>query len=188
VGVVGGLRLAQILALRGAAVGARVIVETARQELWDPLLLDSGLDAARLAIQPVGRVTGNPGWAPPSPAAPILVVRDCGARPPYATTPRGPWTTILTLLPYLDVRAAGQLATADLVGLQRMSAEEAGVARQAVGLSDKDTLALPELPESMALWRVRGRAGRYCEVTATAWEERIVADPVPARATASPAR
>jgi len=85
IGAVGGLHLAQILALRCAAVGARLIVETARQELWDPLLLDSGLDAARLAVQPVGRVTGNPGWAPPSPTAPILVIRDCGARPP---TPR----------------------------------------------------------------------------------------------------
>jgi hypothetical protein len=169
--------MGQLLALRAAAVGARVIVETARGELWDSLVLHSGLDASRLAVQPGGRVAGNPGWVKPSPTAPLLVLRDCGARPPFVTTPYGPWTTVLTLLPYLDPRTPPQLADADLVGLQRMPQEEVDVLRSAYRLPDKDAAALPALPDVMTLWRVRGRSGsRYCETTATAWETGIVGD------------
>ncbi|MFD0631074.1 hypothetical protein ACFQ9X_04920 [Catenulispora yoronensis] len=87
VAVVGGRYLAEILALRGAAVGARVIVETARADEWDPVLLHSGLDAARLAVQPAARPTPPAAWPKPTAATPLLVLRDCGARPPYAAVP-----------------------------------------------------------------------------------------------------
>jgi hypothetical protein len=176
--VVGSLHLAQILALRCAAVGARVIVETARQDEWDPVLLHSGLDAARLAVQPVGRPVGNPGWPAPSMANPLLVLRDCGARPPYATVPRGPWTAIVTLLPYFDPRTAGYLRDADLVGLQRMPREEAAMARHLLALPDKDTAALPDLPDPMVLWRSRKRTVRFCELASTTWEEAFLGEPV----------
>ena len=178
VGVVGGLHLAQILALRCAAIGARVIVETARQDLWDPVLLHSGLDASRLAVQPVGRIVGNPGWGRPTPTTPLLVLRDCGARPPFAATPHGPWTSVLTLLPFLDLRAAGHLSGADLVGLQRMPSQETAIAKLILGLPDKDLAALLELPDHMALWRAKGRASRYCELAATKWEEAFLGEPV----------
>ncbi|MEY9857230.1 hypothetical protein ABH935_002838 [Catenulispora sp. GAS73] len=176
--VVGSLHLAQILALRCAAVGARVIVETARQDEWDPVLLHSGLDAARLTVRPVGRPVGNPGWPAPSMANPLLVLRDCGARPPYATVPRGPWTAIVTLLPYFDPRTAGYLRDADLVGLQRMPREEAAIARHLLALPDKDTAALPDLPDPMVLWRSRKRTVRFCELASTAWEEAFLGEPV----------
>ncbi|WP_194916877.1 hypothetical protein [Catenulispora rubra] len=176
--VVGSLHLAQILALRCAAVGARVIVETARQDEWDPVLLHSGLDAARLAVQPVGRPVGNPGWPAPSMANPLLVLRDCGARPPYATVPRGPWTAVVTLLPYFDPRTAGYLRDADLVGLQRMPREEAAMARHLLALPDKDTAALPDLPDPMVLWRSRKRTVRFCELASTTWEEAFLGEPV----------
>jgi len=176
--VVGSLHLAQILALRCAAVGARVIVETARQDEWDPVLLHSGLDAARLAVQPVGRPVGNPGWPAPSMANPLLVLRDCGARPPYATVPRGPWTAIVTLLPYFDPRTAGYLRDADLVGLQRMPREEAAMARHLLALPDKDTAALPDLPDPMVLWRSRKRTVRFCELASTTWEEAFLGEPM----------
>ena len=176
--VVGSLYLAQILALRGAAVGARVIVETARQDEWDPVLLHSGLDAARLAVQPVGRPEGHPGWPAPTMATPLLVLRDCGALPPYATVPRGPWTTIVTVLPYFDPRTAGYLRDADLVGLQRMPREEAAMARHVLALPDKDTAALADLPDSMVLWRSRKRTLRYCDLAPTNWEEAFLGEPL----------
>ena len=175
--VVGSLYLAQILALRCAAVGARVIVETARQDEWDPVLLHSGLDAARLAVQPVGRPVGHPGWPAPTMATPLLVLRDCGARPPYAAVPRGPWTTIVTVLPYFDPRTAGYLRDADLVGLQRMPREEAAMARHVLALPDKDTAALADLPDPMVLWRSRKRSMRYCELAPTNWEEAFLGEP-----------
>ena len=176
--VVGSLHLAQILALRCAAIGARVIVETARQDEWDPVLLHSGLDAARLAVQPVGRPVGNPGWPAPSMTNPLLVLRDCGARPPYATVPRGPWTAVVTLLPYFDPRTAGYLRDADLVGLQRMPREEAAMARHLLALPDKDTAALPELPDPMVLWRSRKRTVRFCELASTTWEQAFLGEPL----------
>jgi len=176
--VVGSLYLAQILALRCAAVGARVIVETARQDEWDPVLLHSGLDAARLAVQPAGRPAGHPGWPAPTMAAPLLVLRDCGARPPYAAVPRGPWTTIATVLPYFDPRTAGYLRDADLVGLQRMPREEAAMARHVLALPDKDTAALADLPDPMVLWRSRKRSMRYCELAPTNWEEAFLGEPL----------
>jgi hypothetical protein len=175
--VIGGLYLAQILALRCAAVGARIIVETARQDEWDPVLLYSGLDEARLAVQPVGRPVGHPGWPAPSMAAPLLVLRDCGARPPYAAVPRGPWTANVTLLPYFDPRTAGYLRDADLVGLQRMPREEAAMMRHVLALPDKDTAALADLPDPMVLWRSRKRTMRYCEFAPTKWEEAFLGEP-----------
>jgi hypothetical protein len=185
VAVIGDLQLAQILVLRAAALGARVVVETARGDEWDPLLLGSGLDASRFVVQSVGQATGHafghsPAAATPTPTAPLLVLRDCGARPPYTATPHGPWTTVLTLLPYLDPRAAGQLAAADLVGLQRVTGAEAGIVRQVLGLPERDAAALPDLPGQMAVWQVRGRRGRYCEITPTPWEAALVGAPVSA--------
>ncbi|MEY9925679.1 hypothetical protein ABH926_000299 [Catenulispora sp. GP43] len=176
--IIGSLHLAQILALRCAAVGARVIVETARQAEWDAVLLHSGLDAARLIVQPVGRPVGHPGWPMPSMATPLLVLRDCGARPPYAEVPRGPWTSIVTLLPYFDPRTAGYLRDADLVGLQRLPREEAAMARHVLSLPDKDTAALADLPDPMVLWRSRKRTMRYCEFAPTKWEEAFLGEPV----------
>ena len=176
--VVGSLYVAQILALRCAAVGARVIVETARQDEWDPVLLHSGLDATRLAVQPVGRPVGHPGWPAPNMATPLLVLRDCGARPPYAAVPRGPWTTVITVLPYFDPRTAGYLRDADLVGLQRMPREEAAMARHVLALPDRDTAALADLPDPMVLWRSRKRSMRYCELAPTKWEEAFLGEPM----------
>ena len=176
--VIGGLHLAQILALHCAAVGARVIVETARQDEWDPMLLHSGLDPARLAVQPAGRPAGNAGWPKPSAATPLLVLRDCGARPPYAAVPRGPWTAVVTVLPFLDPRSAGYLKDADLIGLQRMPREEAAMARRILALPDRDTAALPDLPDQMALWRSKNGITRYSEVAATKWEQAFLGKPV----------
>ena len=174
---IGGRYLAEILALRGAAVGARVIVETARPDEWDPVLLHSGLDATRLVVQPAARPTAPAAWPKPTAATPLLVLRDCGARPPYAAVPRGAWTAVVTVLPYLDPRSAGYLKDADLVGLQQMSREEAAMVRHLLGLSDKDTAALADLPAPMALWRSRDRTTRYCELAVTHWEETLIGEP-----------
>ena len=172
--VVGGLHLAQVLVLRAAAIGARVIVETARPEDWDPVVLHAGLDSGCLAVHPVGRVAGHPGWSPPAPTAPLLVVRDCGARPPYASVPHGPWVSVVTLLPFLEPRAATRLGHADLLGFQRMPAEEAALAQRVLALADRDAAALAELPVDGVLWRAKDRRPRPCEITGTAWELRVL--------------
>ena len=46
---------AQVVVLRAMAVGARVVVETARGEEWDPLVLGAGVGAGRFLVQGVGQ-------------------------------------------------------------------------------------------------------------------------------------
>jgi hypothetical protein len=172
VSLVAGLHLGQVLALRAAAVGARVIIETARPDRWDPVVLHSGLDSTQLTLREPGRVAGDPAWPKPAPTGPLLVIRDCGARPPYTPVPYGPWVAVVTLLP--DPRSAGQLGHADLAGFQRVPEAEAVLARRVLGLSEADTEALSELPVDTVLLRTRARNPRRCEITGTDWELRIL--------------
>jgi hypothetical protein len=90
------------------------------------------------------------------------------------TEPHGPWVSVVTLLPYLDPRTAGQLGHADLVGFQRLSADEAALARHVLALPDSDADALAGLPVDAVLWRAKGRAPRRCEMSGTAWELRVL--------------
>lgn len=76
--LIGGLWTAQVLALRAAATGARVAVETGRPQAWQRMLHARGGGQNGLTVYDVGRV-------PPQGASagtPVLVVRDCGMRPP----------------------------------------------------------------------------------------------------------
>ncbi len=81
--LIGGLWTAQVFALRAAATGARVAVETGRAHAWSQMVHAMGGGQNGLAVYDVGRV-------PPlgaSAGTPVLVVRDCGMRPP-----RGGWS------------------------------------------------------------------------------------------------
>lgn len=115
--LVGGAYMAQLVALRATATGARVVVETARPQLWAPLAQNAGGGQQVIAVVPVRRV-GNLGATP---ASPVLLLRDCGARPPRSAAPKTPWMTTLTLLPFLDPSFAGHLISSDYVALQQIS-------------------------------------------------------------------
>jgi len=55
-----------------------------------------------------------------------------------------------------------------------------------LGLSAKDTAALPELPDPMVLWQARGRTSRYCELVATTWEAGILGNRAVRESASSP--
>jgi hypothetical protein len=150
-GLVGGSYLAQLVALRAAAIGARIVVETARPELWGPLAQNAGGGQQVVSVVPVRRV----GALGASATSPVLLIRDCGARPPRPTQPKTPWQTTLTLLPYLDPGYAVQLAGADLIALQRISPQEAQFAARITRLGGEDVRALPNLPDEVTLWCAR---------------------------------
>ncbi len=98
--LIGGLWTAQVMALRSAATGARVAVETGRPQAWMQMVHAMGGGQNGLSVYDVGRV-------PPQGASagtPVLVVRDCGMRPPRGRVVSGPWQSVLTLLPYLSCR------------------------------------------------------------------------------------
>lgn len=149
--LVAGSYLAQLIALRAAATGARIVIETARPELWSPLAQNAGGGQQVVALVPVRRV----GPLGASAASPVLLIRDCGARPPRLAQPKTAWQTTLTLLPFLDPGYAGQLVGADLVALQRISPQEAQLAARVIRIGVEDVQALPGLPDELTLWCAR---------------------------------
>lgn len=146
--LIGGLWTAQVLALRAAATGARVAVETGRPQAWVHMVHAMGGGQNGLAVYDVGRV-------PPQGASagtPVLVVRDCGMRPPRGRVVSGPWQAVLTLLPYLSPVAPRLLRQARLVGVQRISPDETRELRGALTLTRQDAEALPALADGLTLW------------------------------------
>ncbi|WP_438272447.1 hypothetical protein [Streptomyces bobili] len=146
--LIGGLWTAQVLALRAAATGARVAVETGRPQAWAQMVHAMGGGQNGLAVYEVGRV-------PPQGASagtPVLVVRDCGMRPPRGRVASGPWQAVLTLLPYLSPVAPRLLRQARLVGVQRISPDESAELGRALTLPRADVDALPTLADGFTLW------------------------------------
>ncbi|MEU1519694.1 type VII secretion protein EccE [Streptomyces sp. NPDC005811] len=145
---IGGLWTAQVLALRAAATGARVAVEPGRPQAWAQMVHAMGGGQNGLAVHEVGRV-------PPQGAStdtPVLVVRDCGMRPPRGRVVSGPWQSVLTLLPYLSPVAPRLIRQARLVGVQRISPDEALEVGRALTLPRENVEALPTLVDGFTLW------------------------------------
>ncbi|MER5867785.1 hypothetical protein [Kitasatospora sp. NPDC002040] len=151
--LVGGLWTAQLIALRAAATGARIAVETGRPQAWAPMAQAAGGGQPCVTIHQAGRL----GAQGASVASPVLVVRDLGARPPRSRLSASPWQTTLTLLPYLGPNAARVLNAADLVGIQRVSPQEAELLARLLSLGDQEVAALPTLGDNITLWATRMR-------------------------------
>ena len=146
--LVGGVWTAQLIALRATATGARVVVETGRGQIWTPVARAAGGGQPCLTVHPVGGV--GPQGA--SVTAPVLVVRDCGSRPARSRLSPGPWQATLTLLPFLETESEQLLAAADLVGVQRLSPQEAAPAGRVLRLPGSAVSALPQLGDGVTLW------------------------------------
>lgn len=156
--LIGGLWTAQLLAVRaaGAGAGIRVAVETARAQAW------AGVSGAESGVAPGVGPGAGPGvelfevGRVPSLGAgegrPVVVVRDCGMRPPRGRVVPAPWQTVLTLLPYLSPVAPGLVRGAALVGVQRVAPEEARQLGRLLRLSPEETAALPGLGDGVTLW------------------------------------
>lgn len=146
--LIGGLWTAQVIALRAAATGARVAVETGRAQAWAQLVQALGVGQAGMSVHDVGRVPPQGATA----GSPVLVVRDCGMRPPRGRVVSGPWQSVLTLLPYLSPVAPRLIRQARLVGVQRVSPDEATQIGRSLGLPRGDVDSLPTLADGVTLW------------------------------------
>jgi hypothetical protein len=151
--VVGSMWIAQLLALRTVAVGARVAVETARPPAWAPMAQAAGGGQQSVTVHEVRQLAPQG----PSVTSPVLVVRDCGARPPRSLLAPSPWQSLLTLLPFLGPDAPRLLGRADLVGLQRLSPEEAEIVTRVLRLPRAVAAALPTLGDNVLLWCTKDR-------------------------------
>ncbi len=149
--LVGGLWTAQVIALRAAATGARVAVETGRPQAWTTLAQAAGGGQQCVTLHEVGQVPPQG----PSVGSPALVVRDAGSRPPPGRVTAAGWQSVLTLLPYLGPTAPRLLENATVVGVQRVSPDEARLIARIMELPPSDTDALPGLGDRFTLWCTR---------------------------------
>ncbi|WP_155057781.1 hypothetical protein [Streptomyces blattellae] len=149
--LVGGLWLAQVLALRVAATGARVGVETGRPQAWQQLAQSAGGGQQCVTVYPVGRVPAQG----PSVSSPVVLFRDCGIRPPRGRVTSLPWQAVVTVLPFVSEHAPRWLAQAQLVGIQRISPQETEIVRDTLGIPDEPLQYLSNLHDSVALWCTR---------------------------------
>ena len=95
------------------------------------------------------------GRVPPqgaSAGSPVVVVRDCGMRPPRGRVVSAPWQSVVTLLPYLSPAAPALLRKASLVGIQRVSPDEAAQIGRIVHLPTTATQSLSTLADGVTLW------------------------------------
>ncbi|MFE7041372.1 hypothetical protein ACFU9X_18580 [Streptomyces atratus] len=146
--LIGGLWTAQVLALRAAATGARIVVETGRSQTWTGLAHAAGGGQPCITLHDVGRVPPQG----PSAGSPVVVVRDCGMRPPRGRVVSGPWQSVLTLLPYLSPVAPRLIEKSALVGIQRVSPDEATQIGRMLHLPAAETQALSTLADGVTLW------------------------------------
>ncbi|MFB7917796.1 hypothetical protein [Streptomyces sp. NPDC056061] len=146
--LIGGLWTAQVLALRAAATGARIVVETGRGQAWTALAHAAGGGQPCVTLHDVGRVPPQG----PSAGSPVVVVRDCGMRPPRGRVVSAPWQSVLTLLPYLSPVAPRLMEKSSLVGVQRVSPDEAAQIGRILHLPDAETQALSTLADGVTLW------------------------------------
>ncbi|MGW7362984.1 hypothetical protein ACWGI8_06025 [Streptomyces sp. NPDC054841] len=146
--LIGGLWTAQVMALRAAATGARIAVETGRAPAWTSLAQAAGGGQPCITLHDVGRVPPQGASA----GSPVVVVRDCGMRPPRGRVVSGPWQSVVTLLPYLSPVAPRLMEKSGLVGIQRVSPDEAAQISRILGLPRAETEALSTLADGVTLW------------------------------------
>ncbi|MBA0051877.1 hypothetical protein E0L36_13510 [Streptomyces sp. AJS327] len=170
--LIGGLWTAQVLALRTAGTGARVAVETGRATAWTNLVRAAGADMECMTLHEVGRVPPMG----PTVGSPVLVVRDCGMRPPRGRVASMAWQSVLTLLPYLSPVAPRLLRGAALVGVQRVSPEEAERVGRIMRLPQAEVDSLSTLADGVTLWCTR-RDRRYAATDPTDAESGLLGVP-----------
>ncbi|MEV4441941.1 hypothetical protein AB0K09_23620 [Streptomyces sp. NPDC049577] len=163
--LVGGVWTAQVIALRAVATGARVAVETGRPQLWEAFAQAASGGRQSVTLHDAGRVPPQG----PSVHSPVLVVRDCGVRPPRGRAGAAPWQSVLTLLPYPGPTTPRLMADASLVGVQRVAPDEAREIGRTMNLPAADVETLSTLPDGVTLWCTR-TARRYVTLGPTEHE------------------
>jgi type VII secretion protein EccE len=133
VALFGGLRYAQLTALRALALGSQVVVQTGRPQVWEPFVRGVSGSGDALTLAPPNRALE---FAAATPLLPQLIVVDVG--PVGATgvpVVEAAWRATLVVRDDLAPHDVDILARADLVLLPPLSPPEAEIAGNALGLS-----------------------------------------------------
>ncbi|MFR9776020.1 type VII secretion protein EccE [Micromonospora sp. MS34] len=169
--LVGGVRAAQLMALRALALGARVMVQTARPRAWEPFVRGVGAPGGAVPLIPPGRPVGG---APGSPLRPLLLVVDAGPGP-TEVGPAAAWQAVLVVRDELTPADKTALARADLAILQPLSQQEAVLAGAALGLGASAEWLTRIRDDMVAV--VNRRALRWALLSPTPIESQLVGRP-----------
>jgi hypothetical protein len=169
--LVGGVRGAQLIVIRAMALGARVVVQTARPQVWDPFVRGVSTPGETIAVIPPGRpVAAHPGTS----LHPLLVLVDVG---PVAADglAGGGWQASLVVRDDLASVDVDALARADLVILQRLRPDEAALAGSTLGLGDAAGWLTRIRPDMVGA--VNRRVVRWALLSATPIEQQLIGPP-----------
>ena len=169
--VIGGVRCAQLLALRAMALGARVVVQTARPRAWEPFVRGAAMPGESIAVVPPGRAIE---MTPGSALHPLLVVVDVG--PVGADNrPGAGWQATLVVRDEFSAADVDVASRADLLVLQQLRAEEATLLGGALGLGEVAQWMTRIRPDMIGV--VNRRAVRWVAVVQTPIETQLLGRP-----------
>ncbi|GAA1417052.1 hypothetical protein GCM10009662_68620 [Catellatospora coxensis] len=165
--LIGGVAVAQVVAVRAMALGAYVLVQTTRPWAWEPFSRGLG-SGAPLAVMAPGPVNVPPG----TPLRPLLSIVDAG---PVAAdrTPGTPWHSTLVVRDDLSPVDVDVLGRADLALLQPLQPAEAAVAVSVLGLSRDQEAWLSRAQPGM-IGVVHRRSVRWAALSTTGYEQQLI--------------
>jgi type VII secretion protein EccE len=171
--LVGGLRCAQLIVFRAMALGARVVVQTARPQAWDPFVRGAAVPGDAIGLVPPGRPIQVP---PGSALFPLLMVVDVG--PVGADNrPGAGWQATLVVRDDFSPADVDVASRADLLLLQPLRTEEANLVGGSLGLGEATQWLTRIRADMLAL--VNRRAIRWAALSQTPIEHQLIG--VPAR-------
>ncbi|WP_433299891.1 type VII secretion protein EccE [Actinoplanes sp. CA-030573] len=169
--LVGGVRAAQLISMRAMALGARVVVQTARPQAWEPFVRGAAVPGEAIAVVPPGRAIEI---APGSALHPLLVVVDVG--PVGADTrPGAGWQATLVVRDDFGAADVDVASRADLLLLQPLRPEEATLLGGALGLGEVAQWMTRIRPDMVGV--VNRRAVRWAALAETPIEGQLIGAP-----------
>jgi len=169
--LIGGVRCAQLVALRAMAIGARVVVQTARPQAWEPFVRGAAVPGESIAVVPPGRALEI---APGSALHPLLVVVDVG--PVGADNrPGAGWQATLVVRDDFSAADVDVASRADLLLLQPLRPEEATLVGGALGLGEVAQWMTRIRPDMVGV--VNRRAIRWAALAQTPIEGQLIGNP-----------
>ncbi|MFI7539672.1 type VII secretion protein EccE [Actinoplanes sp. NPDC049599] len=170
--LVGGVRCAQLVALRAMALGARVVVQTARPQAWEPFVRGAAVPGEAITVIPPGRAVEIP---PGSALHPLLVVVDIG--PVGADNrPGAGWQATLVVRDDFSPADADAASRADLVLVQPLRPEEAALVGAALGLGEAAKWLTQIRADMVGV--INRRAVRWAMLSQTPIEAQLIGPPV----------
>ena len=169
--LVGGVRCAQLVTLRAMALGARVVVQTARPQAWEPFVRGAAVPGEAIAVVPPGRAVEIP---PGSALQPLLVVVDVG---PVGADhkPGDGWQATLVVRDEFGPADVDVASRADLLILQPLRPDEAGLVGTAIGLGETAQWLSRIRPDMVGL--INRRAVRWAALAHTPIEAQLIGPP-----------